>query len=457
MVGNVSSRRTLVMLMTIAVLAAVSYGAAATVSGRPVVIADAFNYNKTAMRLLNTGVFEYGAGDISSTTGPTAYTMPGYTLLLATVYRFLPHSGDAIANMLRAQLPIILVQLLLAVGSAVLICFAGLRLDGAAAGWVSGALAIAYLPFGFNATVSLTETLSLFLMCGVMVVVIELIREQATRSRALGVMAGVMGALGGLSTLVRPTIAAWLLVPAVAWLWINRKSVRQAWMPVAIAAACFSLVMFPWVARNYVALGAFIPLNATASTPLLDSVGGSKFTAAEEELKVRATAAGKDPIRAVALSRLGARWAAGPWKFVEWKANTLWAGVSNITDLPGDIAIHIRSYGRPPENSYADPSGSLRVVDRSAHETLVESLTWYHQMILLLAGVGLALGRRRMVVWVLASIPLYFAVVHTIILFMVRYFYPAMPALFVLAALGICGLVRTVASAWHSKPLPSFK
>ena len=436
----------ILMLVTVGVLAAIVYGAAAVTVGRPIVVGDSFAYNKAAMRLLNTGVFQYTGDDISSAS-PDAFTVPGYAVFLAAIYAFLPHSGDAVANMLGAQIPIMLAQLLLALATALLICYAGYRLGGQCVGWVSGAFAAAYLPFGMNATIALTETAALFLMSAVVLSTVELFRSRVASERHDLIWAIVLGVSGGVSTLVRPSIALWLLLAMASWLWIRRASALREWKTMGVAAACVLLVMLPWVARNAIAFGEFIPLTSSASTPLLDSVGGANFTAAEELIAARAEASGDDPYSAVAMSRLAAFWKRSPVAFTKWKATVLWEGVSGFTNLPADVVDHIQLSGTLAQGSFADPGRFSPLEDLAFFARVSAWLTIYHRLLLLLAIIGVSLGRHRKVIWLLASIPAYYAAVHLAILFKVRYFYPAMPAVVLLAAFGTAGCLRIAVAA----------
>lgn len=428
-----------VLLLAVGVAALLVYIAAAAAIGRPPMIRDAFQYNVSAQRLLNTGVYEYNPDltvDAETTNGPTAFTMPGYTLLLAGIYVFYPHSGDAIAAMQGAQLAVIAVQIALAAASAQAIAYAGYRLAGLRVGWTAGIMAVAYLPFGMNATVALTETLTLALMSGLMLCLVCMFRAAEGKNAAGGFGWAIgFGVFGGLSVLVRPTAALWLVIPLAVFAWRSRGAGTAAWRTPAVAVLVTALLMTPWVVRNAIALDRFVPLTDSASTPLLDSVGGAVFTEAEEAIIEKAEAAGADPYFAVALERLKARWRLSPGEFLSWKARTAWQGVGDFTNLPMDIVIDVSYSGWP--SIYAPSKSFLVAGDERFYDALFGAVRWYHLLILALALLGMALNARKPLAWLLLSIPVYYALVHTAILFMVRYFYPAMPALMLLAALGV--------------------
>lgn len=430
------------MLVTIAIAATVAYGASAASVGRPIVFSDAFNFNVAAVRLLETGVFQYGGSpDMSAPPESNAFTTPGYTIFLSAVYAVVPPTGDTIESILRAQPYIIIVQLLLAIATAVVISLTGWVLDGPAVGWMAGVLAVAYLPFGMNATVTLTENLALPLMAVVLLSAVAMFRDQnpATRSRVLWTC--LFGIAAGLSILVRPAIAPWLLAPLAMSLWVHRRHIKQEVKLIALAVACISLVMLPWVVRNAIVLGEFVPVSTGASTALLDSVGGAVFSELDEKLMTRAQASGDDPLQTLAVARLKARWAASPSTFLKWKGEILMKGVSSVTDLPGDIAVHVTGRGVGTA-AYADAGKFPLMSSMTSHARLLKMLTWYHRILLALAGVGAVLGWRRPIVWILVLVPVHYAVAHTIVLFMTRYFYPAIPAIIVLAAFGLIGMFR---------------
>jgi 4-amino-4-deoxy-L-arabinose transferase-like glycosyltransferase len=402
------------------------------------------------MRLLNTGVYNYGMSPITEKVVPNAFEMPGYTAFLAGVYAFLPHAGDAVANILNAQLPVIILQLLMMVATAVVIAFAGYRLAGLPLGWISGLLAVAYVPFGINATVMLSDPFAMFLTALAVLAAVELLRDRGDIGRRELIWACALGLFVGLSTLVRPVISAWLLIPIGVFAGAHRETRKRAWQTAGVAIGCLALLMLPWIARNAFELRAFVPLTTSASTPLLDSTGGAVYTPAEQAMVDRAQAEGKDPLQVVALSRLWSRWVASPWGFVQWKAGSLWDGVGTPANLPLDVIQDITYSGQPQQPFPAAP-GFMPMNSVPFYSAVVSYTLWYHRALLLLAALGLAVGYRRGIVWVLASLPLYYAVVHTTTLFMVRYFYPAIPALILVAGFGIASAWRLAATRLRAK------
>ena len=93
----------------------------------------------------------------------------------------------------------------------------------------------------------------------------------------------------------------------------------------------------------------------------------------------------------------------------------------------------------PSEGYFADSGSFLPNPSDAFYNNIFGAVRWYHLTLLVLALAGVVVGWRRRAVWVLASAPVYFAAVHTVVLFMVRYFYPAMVPIIVLAAYGAVG------------------
>lgn len=442
-----TNRSLVLMLLTVGIAAAVAYTLSAAAVGNPPVFRDAFNYNASAMRLLNTGAYQYDVEDPADVISPvegSAFTTPGYTLFLAKLYSVMEHDGatrEAVVSQMLAAQPVITgAQLLLAVLTAVAIAYAGYRLGHLATGWTAGLMAVAYIPFGYNATVSLTETLSLFIMAIMVVAAVALLAKREPLSgRSELLWMAVFGLAAGAQILVRSAVILWLVVPLVVWLLTNRDRMKRALTVAAVGVACVLLVWSPWVVRNYNLYGSFVPTTSSLSRPLLDSIGGSVFTAQEEELRTAAEARGEDPDRVVANYRLKMRWAASPSAFIGWKAGVLWTGISNPTNLLTDILVDTGGSVVPTEGLFADSETFLPNPSDTFYNGLFGAMRWYHQTLLVLTLVGVAVGWRKRAVWVLASIPIYYAAVHTAVLFMVRYFYPAMVPVILLAAYGAVG------------------
>jgi hypothetical protein len=205
-----------------------------------------------------------------------------------------------------------------------------------------------------------------------------------------------------------------------------------------------ALVMAPWTIRNAVVLGKFIPLTTHAGTVWIDSVGGVQLSPEEIPVYNNALDQGKDGYMAVAFQRLWAKWEQSPPAFIVWKLNDTWDMI------------------RKPWSSQQDPFNPLppdvpkvtgpdyRLMGETAYAVWMALIGGIHVIALVLALAGLYLMRKRLVVWLVASGAIYTIVVCGIIGPRPRYFYPAMPAVLLLA--GICvGYVVARAARWMGR------
>ena len=158
---------------------------------------------------------------------PTAFRPPLYPLLLGGVY------AVAGARLGAAQA----LNVALGTGVAVLAAALSWRLAGPRAGVVTGLVAAVYPPLIFNDGVPLSEPLGLLLL---LVTVLLLLDE---RTAWAGVAAGLL-------VLTRLSAQVFVVVLGVWVLW------RLGWRRALSFLGCAALVLAPWVARNWVRLGA---------------------------------------------------------------------------------------------------------------------------------------------------------------------------------------------------------
>jgi 4-amino-4-deoxy-L-arabinose transferase-like glycosyltransferase len=211
---------------------------------------DSARYLSLADSLLAGEGFSYHGRE------PTAADPPGYPLFLA---------GLA-AAFGPGLWPVYLAQALLSAATVWLVAALARRLFGPGAGLAAGLLAaVDPLLFLFVAT-PLTETLYTFLAAGFLLLAAP--PAGPVRGLAAGLAAGA-------AALTRPVVAGFaLLLPA--WR-LARPGGRMA---AALMAAGFCLLLGPWVARNWAALGEFVPLTTRGGLELYagnapDSTGGS--------------------------------------------------------------------------------------------------------------------------------------------------------------------------------------
>lgn len=158
---------------------------------------------------------------------PTAWRPPLYPLLLGGVYAVTgPKVGAAEA-------------LNVVIGTAVVVMAAivAWRLAGRRAGIVAGGLAAVYPPLVFNDGPPLSEPLGLLLLLVTILLLIERRAEWA-------------GVASGLLVLSRAS-AQFFVVALVGWaLW------RLGWRRTLAYVGCVTLVVAPWVGRNWIRLGS---------------------------------------------------------------------------------------------------------------------------------------------------------------------------------------------------------
>mgnify|MGYP002622642679 CR=1 FL=1 len=180
-----------------------------------------------------------GAGYRHPQTGqPTAYRPPGYTLLVAAVFK--TRLGDAgIAG----------VHLLLG-GGTILLTYAAARRLGLARCSLVAALITAVDPLLLQAApLVMTETLAAFLTALLFwTIAPHTAATPPTRGQLLGV-----GLVFGLNALCRPTI--WAFGALAAGWWLLRRMLRRDVvnpLPVLLGVA---VIVSPWLVRNMIVMG----------------------------------------------------------------------------------------------------------------------------------------------------------------------------------------------------------
>ena len=94
-------------------------------------------------------------------------------------------------------------------------------------------------------------------------------------------------------------------------------------------------------------------------------------------------------------------------------------------------------------------------MNESTYALWISVIGSIHRIALLLAVIGAFLMRRRAIVWLLASVPLYYLLMHTIMHVWTRYFYVAMPAVLLLASICLGYTAALVAKRRDSRTIAS--
>jgi 4-amino-4-deoxy-L-arabinose transferase-like glycosyltransferase len=212
---------------------------------------DSDRYIRMAGHILNQAMISYDGRSL------TAGDVPGFPLFLAGLRAVF---GPGL-------IWIYLAQVILSAATVLLVYLIGSELFSAKAGLIAAAFAsVAPLLLLFVAT-PLSEVLYTFLATAFLALYVR-----ARRSPAWALAAGLVG---GAAVMTRPVLA--IFVGLLGLIMLARKGRRG--LGLALLAG-FALVLAPWVIRNAVAFGEFIPLSSRGGFEFYlgnaaDSTGGT--------------------------------------------------------------------------------------------------------------------------------------------------------------------------------------
>jgi 4-amino-4-deoxy-L-arabinose transferase-like glycosyltransferase len=196
-----------------------------------------------------------GRGYLFFDDAPTAAWPVGYPAFLAAIYRVTDDSLLA-AKVANAFLGALTVLGVFALGALVF---------GPRAGW-AGALVLTFFPNQvIFAGLVMSEVLCAFLLLLVLLAVVYLTLN-SQRLRWWG--PAVVGALIGLTAMVRGEFLLFFLVPLLPWR-MMLGSWRKALGYTAVAFLAMALVLTPWTVRNWVRLGYPVVVSTGAVANLL--------------------------------------------------------------------------------------------------------------------------------------------------------------------------------------------
>jgi 4-amino-4-deoxy-L-arabinose transferase-like glycosyltransferase len=236
-------------LSTILVVAALSrFGFSACVVGLSATTkGDEADYHAIATHLAD------GRGFVSTEETATARRPPAYPVFLSLLYR-VSGADPAAGRVAQVMLGVLVVWLTVRVARG----WFGERAS-VWAGWLAALNPFLIFVSGYL----LTENLYLVFLLGAM----ALAATPSGFCQATLVRAAVVGTLLALAALARPSglpMLEWMLAAALLW---GAAPWRRRLARVALAAACFAVVMLPWLARNARVVGA----------PVLTTHGGMTF------------------------------------------------------------------------------------------------------------------------------------------------------------------------------------
>ena len=406
----------------------------------PPVVTDAQGYEVAAFRLAENGSFAFPissanwaiedgglvvteSGRVAHLSVPrNAYTLPGYPAFRALIIKAV---GDAIESRMWTRIA----QALLSALTAGLIYLIGRRF-GARTGLLALVLAALYPPFTLANSYLQTEVLFTFLLVAS---VYWFVRWSDSLS---WVDALVAGAVFGLSLWIRPATALW--APVAAGLVVLRarphrgRAVVQA---IAIGVMIVAVIM-PWWVRNAELYDRFVPFSTSSAVTTIEAI--RMDVAVQLPFPWQSTPPPQTPDQA-AIAQLTTKAYETPppdgANDVELNAH-FGSALATLRDTMlrdyrgAAVASRLRSFAV----SFFLPFA----VSRTALGGFPFQISWLvHVAIVLLFFGGAALAPRRTDTWLLISLPVYTVLLHLLIIPFHRYYFPAMPTVVVIAAIGL--------------------
>lgn len=326
-------------------------------------------------------------------------------------------------------LPVKLAQVAMDAATVALVYWIGIRTLGQAVAAI-GAAVVAVYPFSVFVPLYIgTETLFTFLLALFLLLFLQGVASESLKFYLAS------GVVLGLATLTRGTT---LFLPAVLLLclfWLYRGRPHGISGPIKATAVLllgFAVTLSPWVVRNHLVLGAFIPAS-TSHGPMLHGSSERFWLIADRERELpkyvdylknergitgptsaHPTWVEKDRFyRQAALEMYKERWEKDPWSYVPFVAKKflrLWYGTESGSNTAIVIGVNLPIY--------------------------------------LLALVGLVIFLRRSARdnpgYVLLALLAYFVAIHVAVFGYFRYMVPVMPYVILFAAAGATGLLRAV-------------
>lgn len=314
-----------------------------------------------------------------------------------------------------AYAPIRIAFAFLGAATCAIACLAGIELTGkrrvAALG---GILCAFYPPLIWHSVHLMTEPLFIFLSAGCIYAAF-LFRRTGRRE-----WAALAGLAAGLAALSRSMLIGFLPLLAI-WVWLARRKLGQGWSGAALFCAVALAALTPWIVRNALIFGEFVPATTDA---------GHGFYVANNARSL------DDP--------------RGFYKPDDWSF-MLKPGETSI----GEVEASRRLMRITWDYLLSHPRVALRLMARrfatlwkfypnpdfvGRAQVLVYAVAYVPLFPLMLFGLWRA-HRRREAEWMdlllVDGLILYTTAIHTVFLAMLRYREPLMPFLLLFAAMGI--------------------
>jgi 4-amino-4-deoxy-L-arabinose transferase-like glycosyltransferase len=211
---------------------------------------DQLEYTKTAIQLLETGIYAY------RDTAPNTLVTPGWPVMLAGLYQLFGYEP-----LEPALMAVRVFNCLLAVGAIWFIYLLGCRLFHPLTGLISAFFAAVYPSYVWSTSLILTEVPFLTVFTALLYMQVRIIQDNKPKDHI------IMGVLLGVCVLIRPNVLPLAIVPYL-FLWMRER--WQLWKPALWGAGAFAIVMSPWWIRNALTFGEFIFIaKGEAGNPFL--------------------------------------------------------------------------------------------------------------------------------------------------------------------------------------------
>jgi len=309
----------------------------------------------------------------------------------------------------RHTLAVRLVQAIVSALAPLLVYVLARRWVDAKAALVSALICAVYHYFIAISTFVLTESLFPTLMLGVLVGLAGL------SAKVRPWLAVGTGILTGATVLVRPSFLLYVPFWGAASLVFGHRR-RAVAANLAIALALTGATMAPWVVRNCLVTGHFVPTSTTVGVTLYDGLSPSATGASDQRFTL-------DPqwyeLSHIEKDRTWRRLA------VQWA----WRNPFRFLEL---AAIKFARFWSPWPNAAVFSAWPIKLGAAAAMIPMV-----------VLVVIGLArwpAGQRRQGLFLLGPV-LYFCLLHMVVVSSIRYRVPAMVPSAVLAAVGLCVLL----------------
>lgn len=223
---------------------------------------DEVEYDTYAWNLAQGHGYRGMSPDVTDQDHRTAYRPPGPSLVYAAVYLVVGHRPAAV-RVLNCVLSALACLLILAVGR---------RTVGESPGLIAAAAWAVWPVSVFLSPTLLSEQLGVIALLILLVLLLDFVRNPS-RNRALSV-----GLVLGTNLLVHPTRL--FVVPFVGlWVLVQfRKSLSMLTLATVIPIVA-ALVLVPWIIRNELVFGAFIPFSTMGGSVLLQ--GNNRIVATD--------------------------------------------------------------------------------------------------------------------------------------------------------------------------------